>query len=59
MESIKDYLVLMNDFSIRIEDSKIYYAGGNKGYYSLFTKGALLKMREAIDNTLEAYDSLD
>jgi hypothetical protein len=58
MELIDDYFMMMNDYFIRIEDSKLYDAGGNKGYYSLFTKGALLKMRDAIDNTIKAYDSL-
>lgn len=58
MEVIDDYLAQMNDYCVRIEDSYIYDGGGNKGYYSLFSTGALLKMRDAIDNTLKAYESL-
>lgn len=49
---------MVNDYFVRIEESKVYDGDGNKGYYSLFSRAALLKLRDAIDNTLEAYDSL-
>lgn len=58
MEYITDYFALMSDYSVRIEDSMIYDSGGNKGYYSLFPRSALMKIKDAIENTLEAYDEL-
>lgn len=43
---------------IHIEDSEVYDGGGNKMYYSHFTKSELIALRNAITNTLESYKEL-
>ena len=46
------------EIAVHIEDSKVYDGGGNKMYYSLFTKSELIVLRNAIIHTLESYKEL-
>lgn len=46
------------DFLIRIEDSMAYDAGGNQPFYSCLTRSELIRIRDAVNKTIEAYDAL-
>ena len=46
------------DFMLRIEDSLAYDAGGNKSFYTCLTRSALIKIRDAVNKTIETYDEL-